>query len=62
MSDDIELGSGESVPIQETVCDGAHVYYEHEIGTACEVVGCGCPSFIAAWDTRHLRRKDVSYA
>lgn len=50
MSDDIELASGEYVPIQETVCECGHGYYEHPYSRACGLSGCACAGFVAAWD------------
>lgn len=54
MSDDIELASGEYVPIQETVCDCEHAYDQHVYGFSCATPGCRCQCFVAAWDTIHL--------
>ena len=50
MSDDIELASGEHVPIQATVCECEHGYYDHPYSRVCEVSGCDCAGFVAGWD------------
>lgn len=50
MGDDIELPSGDYVPIQDTVCACEHAYAEHAHGAARQEPSCPCLCFVASWN------------